>query len=256
MKAQHSPSITTAPRGASAAGGVRRRRTPWRLRTLLAATLLATPVAAAISPSPAAAYGPDLWVGSPIDGFWNADPAGHHVFKKLSDMGVRSDWAVDISRRSDQSVSSFVNQDVIVYAAASDPAVDEQLSAQVVYVVKDNACAGGGGGDLVVVEFSQAGVGAIGRAVYGHVRTSFGAGAQATPISRWGGVVGTVADLSGSATGGSNCWTGPHVHLELRAQHDYACWNKGYSIGSTVNPTNFVGFTAGGQLARSARACP
>ena len=121
-------------------------------------------------------------------------------------------------------------------------------------IIDDNACRYGGGGDSVTVGFYLDGV-LYGRATYAHIDRNHLL-SVGMPISRWGAHIGNVAWLSGAATGGPNCWTGPHVHFEMRAESHYACWNKGYTYaGYPINRTNFLGFVSG-PLASYSRSCP
>lgn len=81
------------------------------------------------------------------------------------------------------------------------------------------------------------------------------------PVGRWGTSLGTMANLAngnggGPGPGGSNCWTGPHIHTELQATTQYACWNKGYTpFQSNVGRSNFIGFISG-PLKSGKSPCP
>lgn len=121
-------------------------------------------------------------------------------------------------------------------------------------LVDDNACTNGGGGDFVTVGVYYNGT-LYGRATFAHIDRD-GSLYVGKPVPRWGTYLGNVANLSGGSTGGSNCWTGPHVHFELRAETNYACWNRGYDrAGYPLTHTNFLGFLSG-PLTAAATACP
>jgi hypothetical protein len=199
---------------------------------------------------PAQAYSsPSIWVGSPVKGTWGAEgdssttPNGdHHRLVKAS---PQNDWAVDLP--------SLAGTDVYLYVAPSDSR-HKAISTRVSQIIDDSACRLGGGGDLVTVSvyFNEM---LYGQVTYAHLDRdgSLYVGKQ---IPRWGTHLGKVANLPPGATGGSNCWTGPHVHFEMRAETQKACWNKGYSYsGYPVSRTNFLGFVSG-PLSGTATRCP
>ena len=116
-------------------------------------------------------------MGSPVAGKWGLPgdwstlPSyPHHRLVKAT---PGNDWAVDITNvpASDPGVH--------VYAAPSNAAYNNRVTARVTQIIDDNALT----------------------------------------ISRWGSWIGNVAT---SASGGPNCWTGPHVHFEMRAESHYA----------------------------------
>lgn len=186
-------------------------------------------------------YWQQVWVGSPVKGCWNANPSIHHTLFKAD-----NDWAVDISCIGRSSSARKAR----VYAAVSNGS-DSRLTARVSQIIDNDTCRYGGGGDTVTVEFRYDGT-LMGHATYSHLNRS-GSLYVGKSISRWGGYLGKV---SLSESGGSNCWTGPHVHVELRAARDYACWNRTYHQGEAMNPSNFIGFISGGALKRYPSPCP
>ena len=207
--------------------------------------------AVALDATPAEAYSsPAIWVGSPVDGTWGCcgdwgttPGGGHHKLVKAS---PGNDWAGDLP--------SGAGSAVYLYAAPSNSAYNGNVTARVTQIVDDSACANGGGGDFVTIGIYYNGT-LYGRATYAHLDRN-GSLAVGQSISRWGTWLGNVANLSGSATGGANCWTGPHVHFEMRAETQYACWNRGYTYaGYPVSRTNFLGFLSG-PLSSAATACP
>lgn len=217
----------------------RNNRTRWLGAALaVAATLMMI----AVGPTPADAYSsPAIWVGSPIKGTWNASPSSHHKLVKAS---PGNDWAVDISGGL---------QNVVLYVAPSNSAYNARVTTKITQIIDDNTCRAGGGGDTVTVGIYYNGT-LYGRATYAHLDRTASLRVGQT-VSRWGTVLGAVR-TSTANSGGSGCWTGPHVHMEMRAETQYACWNKGYRVGSSVlSPSNFVGFVSG-PLSTSARACP
>ncbi len=197
------------------------------------------------APTPA----PPIWVGSPVAGTWGnsgrpgSTPAGgHHLLGKAS---PSNHWAVDLPVGG--------GAQVLLYVAAADAANDAGITTAITQIVDDHACIGNGGGDFVTVGvYFEASL--VGHVTYAHLDRdpSLQVGA---PIGRWGTSLGKVANLSGRATGGSRCWTGPHVHLEMRAQNQRACWTKSASVGRRVNRTDPIGFVSG-NLAPSSAPCP
>lgn len=184
--------------------------------------------------------GTGIWVGSPLAGTWGygPDPSsiplnGHHRFAKAS---PTNDWSVDIS-------STGPNRDAYLYVAPSNSAYNGRVTTVVSQVIDDNACANGGGGDLVTVQVRFDGA-TVGQVSYGHLDRNPNLRVGQT-VGRWGTWLGRTAYLSGGATGGSRCWTGPHLHTELRASTNYACWNRGFGLGQAVGATNFIGFVSG-----------
>jgi hypothetical protein len=194
---------------------------------------------------------PLIWVGSPVEGTWGISGVpsttpvgGHHKLVKAS---PRNDWSVDLS-------GTGSGQTVYLYVAPSNSGLNNRVTTKVTQIIDNSTCKNGGGGDFVTVGVYFDGI-LYGHATYAHLNrnTSLYVG-KAVP--RWGANLGTVAFLSGSATGGPNCWTGPHVHFEMRASSQWACWNKGYTPGYTVRRTNFLGFVAGPLNPNAPTACP
>lgn len=218
------------------------------LALVSAAVVLLVPMPAAASQ---ASHQPAIWIGSPVNGTWGVAgdrstvPPYHHRLVKVD---PRSDWKVDLSRISSS------DRGVYVYAAPQNTAYNNRVTARITQIVDDNACQYGGGGDFVTVSFWIDAT-LIGQATYAHIDRdpSLYVGKS---VTRWGGYVGRVAFLSGSATGGSNCWTGPHVHFEMRSQKHYSCWNKGYTPGYRISRTNFLGFIGGALDPNVSRPCP
>jgi len=200
----------------------------------------------------AASHLPAIWIGSPVNGTWGVPgnwstvpPKHHRLYKVLP----TSDWTVDLS-----SIPSS-DRAVYTYAAPQNSTYNSRVSARILQIVDDNACRYGGGGDFVTVGFYFDST-LIGRATYAHLDRdpSLYVGKW---IPRWGGYLGQVAILGGAATGGSDCWTGPHVHFEMRSEKHYACWNRGYtSPGYGIRRTNFLGFIGGALSTTSATPCP
>lgn len=202
------------------------------------------------APAATANHLPAIWVGSPVAGKWGLPgdwstlPSyPHHRLVKAT---PGNDWAVDITNvpANDPGVH--------VYAAPSDAAYNNRVTARVTQIIDDNACRYGGGADMVTIGFYLDGT-LYGRATYAHLDRNPSLW-QGMTISRWGSWIGNVAT---SASGGPNCWTGPHVHFEMRAESHYACWSRVYtSPGSPIaGRSNFLGFVSG-PLASTARACP
>lgn len=217
----------------------------------LAAVLVAVATSLAVGAAPAHAYAdPLIWVGSPVDGTWGTRPyadttpaGGHHRLVKAT---PRNDWSVDLR--------TGAGSDVYLYAAPSNSAFNNAVTARVTQIVDDNACSAGGGGDFVTVGIYYNGT-LYGHATYAHLDRD-GSLYVGKPISRWGTWLGKVASLTGGATGGSNCWTGPHVHFELRAQSPHwSCWNRTYANFVNLYRTNFVGFVSGPLSTTRAMPC-
>ncbi len=241
------PSASSVQR--SEAGQRGRRRRLASLATVLLA-LLATLLSA---PSAHAGHLPAIWVGAPtpgtwgVPGDWGTTPGGGH--HKLVKASPGNDWSVDLSS------TPSGDRGVYLYAAPSNSAYNNRVTARVTQIIDDNACRYGGGGDLVTVGLYFDGV-IYGRATYAHIDRDPGLWVGKT-IPRWGAWVGNVSWLSGSATGGSNCWTGPHLHFEMRAESHYACWNRGYNYaGYPISRPNFLGFVSGPLNPSYATPCP
>jgi hypothetical protein len=220
------------------------------LGALLAPLLILISVILLAPPSAQAYTSPNIWVGSPVAGTWGCcrdwgttAGGGHHRLVKAS---PRNDWATDLT--------SGAGSAAYLYAAPSNSALNNAVTAKIIQIVDDNACANGGGGDFVTVGIYYNGT-LYGRATYAHLDRD-GSLYVGKPVSRWGTYLGSVAQLSGGATGGPSCWTGAHVHFELRAETNYACWNRGYtSAGYPLGRENFLGFLSG-PLGGAATACP
>jgi hypothetical protein len=137
--------------------------------------------------------------------------------------------------------------------APSNSAYNTQVTARVTQLIRGNACRLGGGADLVTIGIYYNGA-SYGQVTYAHLIASSSL-YVGKAVPRWGTYLGYVATSVDPGPAGSDCWTGPHVHTELRATTQYACWNRGYILGSSLQRTNFIGFVSG-PLATYARACP
>lgn len=233
----------------------------FRIRTAVAAVMLVGLTAMtsgglllAEGPTAASAASPPaIWVGSPVAGTWgvggdaSTTPAGgHHLLAKAS---PPNHWAVDLS-----STGSGSGAPVRLYVAPSSSAYNDRVTTRISQIIDDAACRNGGGGDLVTVEIRFDNV-PVGQMTVAHIDRSSRL-TRGETVSRWGTTLGYVARLSGAATGGEDCWNGPHAHTELRASTNYACWNRGYATGQRVSRSNFIGFVSGPALGRSLKACP
>jgi hypothetical protein len=229
-----------------------RHSRPERLKPWLIGLALVLTAAIPLTSRPAeAAAAPAIWVGSPVNGTWGVSgigsttPAGNH--HRLVKASPQNDWAVDLSRTG-------AGPAAILYVAPSNAAYNSRVTTRVGQIIDNSACANGGGGDLVTIRILFDGV-TVGQVTYAHLNRN-PALAVGQNVTRWGTQLGTVANLTGGATGGANCWTGPHVHTELRATTNYACWNRGFRTGQGLSRSNFIGFVSGPALAGTARACP
>lgn len=192
---------------------------------------------------------PAIWVGSPVVGTWgvardaSTTPAGGH--HKLGKASPANQWSVDLTALPTN------NYGVYVYAAAANASLNSHVWAKVTQIVTTNACVVGGGGDFVTVGFYYDST-LIGRATYAHINRDTTLYVGQT-VNRWGGYLGS----AGTYAVNSRCWTGRHVHFEMRSESHYSCWNKGYTYpGYPVNRSNFLGFIGGNLSTVSARACP
>lgn len=200
-----------------------------------------------------AATPPAIWVGSPVQGTWgirgdaSTTPAGNH--HKLVKASPQNDWSVDLT-----NTGSGSGAPVRLYVAPSNSAYNNRVTTVITQIIDNSACKNGGGGDLVTVSIRFDGA-TVGQVTFAHIdrASSLRVGQS---VGRWGTQLGTVSKLTGSATGGSGCWTGPHVHTELRASSRYSCWNRGYSSGQGLSRSNFIGFVSGSALASYPKACP
>jgi hypothetical protein len=192
---------------------------------------------------------PPIWVGSPVAATWGnsgrpgSTPAGgHHLLGKTT---PSNEWAVDLPVGSGVAVQ--------LYVAAADPANDAGVTTTITQITDNDACILGGGGDFVTVGiFYQAAL--VGHVTYAHLDRDPSLQVGAT-VPRWGANLGKVASLRGKATGGSRCWTGPHVHFEMRAQSQASCWNRSQSVGRKVRQADLLGFVSGA-LGAAAAPCP
>lgn len=193
---------------------------------------------------------PAIWVGSPVKGTWglagdsSTVPNNHHTLVKAS---PRNDWSVDLTKLP------ATDREVYLYVAPSDSSLNSRVTTRITQIVDNSACKNGGGGDFVTVGIYYNGT-LYGRATYAHIDRVSSLTVGKT-VSRWGTKLGDASNLTGSATGGSVCWTGRHVHVEMRAETQYACWNRGFTLGKAVGRTNFIGFVSG-PLGAAPKACP
>lgn len=215
-------------------------------RMAIAGAFIIPVVAVVTTATPSAAYrDPLIWVGSPVPATWGESPATH---LRLAKAQPTNDWATDLAAPAGEAA--------YLYVAPSDSRYNGAVSTRISQIIDDNACRDGGGGDLVTVQIFYNGA-SYGQVTYAHLsrNSSLYVGQW---VGRWGTWLGTVGNQWAGNGGGvrSNCWTGPHVHTELRATTDYACWNRGYvPYQSRLARTNFIGFVSG-PLGRSATACP
>lgn len=204
-------------------------------------------------PGGTATTDPAVWIGSPFNGTWpNLDgcpatypspdcslPSVHHIL--YYNGAYLDDWAADL-----QSVSYGTG--VYLYAAPQD--TSQTITARVETV--GPACADdqiGDGGYRVSVAFYD-GATRIGTVTYVHVNLAV---YQGETISRWGTLIGTVGGPYNKAAG---CWKGPHVHIEMSSQHNYACYNRGWHPGQPMDAKNFIGFIGGDYASARRQACP
>lgn len=193
------------------------------------------------TPPPATA--PQVWVGSPINGTWDLPaarggdgPTVHHWLSNATDQG---DWAVDLIAPADQEVRLYVAPQNTAVAITTKI---DQVGA---------ACGGGRNGGNFVTVGIYSGSTRIGSATYAHLRLAAGI-TQGTTINRWNSLLGYVGK---GYPVDVNCWTGPHVHFQLFSNKNYACFNKGYSLGSALSRENFLGFTGGNVASAPRKAC-
>ncbi|MBV1849408.1 M23 family metallopeptidase [Catellatospora tritici] len=194
------------------------------------------------APRPAAeTTRPAVAVGSPVDGRWGraGEPGstpvgGHHRLGKAQPM---NQWAADL--RVDAGTP-------VVFRVTADSG---RVTAEITQIVDGDACRAGGGGDFVTVGLYYEKT-LLGRVTYAHLRRDrkLRIGAVVAP----GAVLGTVADLGGADTGGPNCWTGPHVHLELRSETHAACW-RDRTPGARLREGDTVGYVSGSLGSTAAR---
>lgn len=215
---------------------------------LVVASLLALLGIASTATESSATGVTPIWVGSPTNGYWGSRsgdastlPQYHHTFVKAA---PRNDFGFDLP------LQSRTDRGAYLYVAPSNTAYNNRVTTKITQIIDDNACRYGGGNDLVTVGIYLDGQ-SYGQVTFGHLdrNPSLWVG-QSVP--RWNTWLG---DVSLNVSGGSNCMTGPHMHMELRATHDYACWNRTFGLGQAVYRTNFVGFVSG-PLGRSPQGCP
>lgn len=126
-----------------------------------------------------------------------------------------------------------------------------RVTARVTQIIDNNTCRVGGGGDTVTIGLYFDGV-LKGRATYAHLARDPGLYVGKV-VNRWGTWLGSVErNLAPNA----DCWTGPHVHFEMRAEREYSCWNKGLRTGYALSRTNFLGFVSGPTTAGASQRCP
>ncbi|ABD11941.1 hypothetical protein ThrDRAFT_03387 [Frankia casuarinae] len=216
------------------------RTVPQILRSAAAALvgILTFAGVALVAPSAASASTPDpeVWVGAPVAGTWTSDPATHHFLFHDQDQG---DWSGDISAAPGAAVKVFVAPQAGGYPVATRV---DQIG---------EACRYGGGGKFVNVGIyvNERRTGSV---TYGHLVPAANL-AVGQWINRWDSTVGAVATGLPRDAG---CWTGEHVHMQSYNVHNYSCFNRGYRLGSPLNPTNFVSFVGGSRGTRQRQACP
>ncbi len=224
-----------------------------RRRVAAGVVLALTTLVGGLTAAPANAYqSPLIWVGSPVSARWGESPASHVCLAKAS---PKNDWCTDL-----YTPDGSWGQAAYLYVAPSDPAYNAAVTTKVSQIIDDNACRLGGGGDLVTVQIFYNGA-SYGQVTYAHLdrNPSLSVGQW---VSRWATYLGNMANLAngnggGPGPGGAACWTGPHVHTELRATTQYACWNSGYApYNSNLSTTNFIGFVSGPLNASGKSPCP
>lgn len=206
------------------------------------------------TPAMASTADPAVWVGSPFNGNWpNSSgcagavypsdtcslPSVHHIVYSNPVGGFLDDWAADL-----QGVSAGTS--VTLYAAPQTGGLP--ISAQVETV--GPACADQNlshGGYRVTIAFYNNST-RIGTATFAHIDPSV---TQGSWINRWGTLLGTVGNYTPNS-----CWSGPHVHFEMSSQHNYACYNKGWVPGQSMQATNFIGFIGGDYASSPRQPCP
>ncbi|WP_422770484.1 hypothetical protein ACN28C_27865 [Plantactinospora sp. WMMC1484] len=213
-----------------------------RRRITVGLALALTTLMGGLGAAPASAYqSPLIWVGSPVSARWGESPSSHICLAKAS---PANDWCTDLYTPDGSS-----GQPAYLYVAPSNSAYDSAVTTKVSQIIDDSACRLGGGGDLVTVQIFYNGA-SYGQVTYAHLdrNPSLYVGQW---VGRWGTYLGNMANLAngnggGPGPGGASCWTGPHIHTELRATTQYACWNRGYvPYQSNLVTPNFIGFVSG-----------
>lgn len=183
------------------------------------------------SQPPAPPAVPRVWAGSPIDGCYDcgdpADGPGTHHFMRNSD-NPEHDLAFDIGAPA--------GRDVLVYFAPEQNHGD--VYARVDRVGATCGSVARGGGSVTVGVYTVNGNARIASITYAHINPSVRVGDRP---SRWGGKVGTIA---GGLRPDAACWTGPHVHLEMWAASNYACWHP-YAHNASIRKSNYIGHLTG-----------
>lgn len=208
------------------------------MRSMLALLVVgALLVGSVLTPSVASAVTVDheVWVGSPVEGRWNANARRHHWMLNARDRG---DWATDITAPAGAPVRLYVAPQRRGYRVTTRV---DQIG---------QTCAYGRRGAKFVAVGIYANGRRIGSVKYGHLRPSVRVGQW---VKRWGTKLGTVR---GGLPKNEKCWTGPHVHAEMFNTRNYSCFNRGYRIGSRLRRTNFVGFVGGRRVGGYRQPCP
>ena len=228
----------------------RTRKRALRVRAL---TLMALLTAGLLGlASPASAADPGVWVGSPMSATWpDASGCAGAVYPSSScslpsvhwwlARAPQGDWSADLQ-------SAAPGTPVVLYAAPQDGVTPVTAVIDAV----GPACSSGrvaDGGYLVTVAFYTGGT-RVGSATYAHINPTVTAGST---VSRWGTQLGTIGTGYDTRAG---CWGGPHVHFQMYSTHNYACYNRGWAPGQSMNPTNFLGFVGGSWAASPRQPCP
>ncbi|MGL5825828.1 MAG: cutinase family protein [Nocardioides sp.] len=185
---------------------------------------------------------PAIWVGSPTDGTWgccaepdkpdtSTTPGGVDAHHLLSKADPKNDWSVDLPSRGD----------VTFVASTGDPSLDSRLTAAVTQIDGATCISTGGGGGFVTVGIYFDGV-LKGRATYAHLALN-PALAVGTPVPL-GSSLGTVGTEEQIASD-ERCWTGPHVHFEVRAETEYACWAGPRFPAVGISRSQVLGYISG-----------
>jgi hypothetical protein len=219
-----------------------------RVLTIMAATLV---LATGITSSAAeATTSPAIWVGSPVTGTWGTagDPSttpgccpAHHMLNKAD---PANDWSVDLS-----SIAGG-NDRVTFNAHAWESSLDSHVTAVVTQIIDDNTCSVGGGGDMVTVGIYFDGA-LQGRATYAHLarNPTLAVGTPVNPAGSW------LGDVDRSLVVDENCWTGPHVHFEMRAENEYSCWDQSLHAGDSAPLARLLGFVSGPTTPGESQGC-
>jgi hypothetical protein len=148
------------------------------------------------------------------------------------------DWSIDLRKEASSSV----------YLYAAPQHTRDSVTAKVERV--SEACANGNQGGKVVRVGVYVNGKSIGTIAYSHVVTSL---KKDDKIDRWGGKIGT---LFSTTVKNDQCWTGPHLHLEVSSKKGYSCYNKGLLPSAKFSEKDFIGFVSGARASSRKKSCP